>query len=160
MTPDETCRNAPTGAMQTCVTTTDDGMPLFQAQGVGLCSDGCSQSPNNCGGEEPTSCWVQSNPQIPITYSQCLFPAEPVLEAWYPALGAPNMSQDCSDAQNRCPANTFCVGVTGGAACIYGCDADPNATQSGCEGVTIDGQSNLTCTRINQNSTDGFCAPM
>lgn len=163
-TPDDTCVTPftrPGDPVPRCVTTNIDGNPILSAfPDVGVCSDNCDSFPNSCGGADPTSCWPLY-PNFGIGFSQCLYPTGPELPVWYRALGTPTPDENCLERYNRCPADAHCELVSGTqAVCIYGCDptAAPGAT--GCEGKTIDGQTDLRCTPVQTGSTDGICEPM
>ena len=169
ITPPDACQLPPTrpdDPNPVCITTLDNGDPLFGAPDVGICGDPCTLFPNSCGGTEPQQCFSnQAGGNFTITYTQCIDVVEPVLPAWYRALGQPTAAYDCADRFNQCPADSFCQQVSATqSVCIFGCDPTLPAAEAGCDGkstVDLAGQpvTNMVCNAIDVNdpAAGGLC---
>lgn len=162
----------------TCVTRTTDDRPLFGAPfaDAGICSDGCTVSPNSCGGTEPTACFSPRRvANFVVEFSQCITPAEPTLPIWNRPGGLPTEAEACvtfdgagdivGGRVHRCPEDTYCTqvadrGMVVGSGCIVGCNPAAPSDANGCEGKTIGGSTDLVCTPLNATSPDGLCEPM
>ncbi len=147
----------------TCLTTIDDGSPLFPAApSQGICADPCTNVPNSCGGTAPTQCFEnQQLGSFNVTFAQCITPVEPLLPVWYPARGTPTFVDDCTGRYNQCPPDTFCLSVGGGSAfsvCIYGCDPNAPVGSTGCENRSIGSETNLVCNTISTTEVS-LCEP-
>lgn len=149
----------------TCITAFRNGQALFpDANGnptFGTCSDNCSAFPNSCGGTGPNGCFTlgeNDNPEL----TRCYDVKEPALPAWSGVtanpIAAPTAAEDCTGIENQCPDDSFCIGFDGTVSgCAYGCDAQAAPGETGCEGITINGRSDLACAPLVNGGRAGFC---
>ncbi len=168
ITPVEMCRlpsNRPGDPQPTCLTRTNEGNPIFGMNfpGAGFCSDNCTNNPNSCGGISSACYDPNAMRGFTITTSFCVVPpAEPTLPLWdargLTRMMTPPAEANCEERPHRCPEDTFCLSVgTGRSLCVYGCNAEGVGGLTGCEGRTVDGNSNLACERFNMMNPEGFC---